>query len=70
MRSKEQAQEKLAKFRPKVGYPNKWRDYSRLEVKRDDLVGNLIRAYIFENEWQSFRTRQDLAEAFLAEHRQ
>jgi predicted metalloendopeptidase len=50
--TKKQAQEKLAKFTPKVGYPNKWRDYSRLEVKRDDLVGNLVRAYIFENEYQ------------------
>jgi putative endopeptidase len=50
--TKQQAQEKLARFRPKVGYPNKWRDYSKLEVKRDDLVGNLLRAYIFENEYQ------------------
>ena len=40
--TKKQAQEKLAKFRPKVGYPNKWRDYSKLEIKRDDLVGNLL----------------------------
>jgi len=50
--TKKQAQEKLAKFRPKVGYPSKWRDYSRLEIKRDDLVGNLLRAYVFENEYQ------------------
>ena len=28
--TKKQAQEKLAKFRPKVGYPSKWRDYSRV----------------------------------------
>ena len=32
--TKKQAQEKLAKFRPKVGYPSKWRDYSKLEIKR------------------------------------
>jgi predicted metalloendopeptidase len=50
--TKKQAQEKLAKFRPKVGYPNKWRDYSKLEVKKDDLVGNVMRAFRVENEFQ------------------
>ncbi len=50
--TKQQAQEKLAKFRPKIGYPNKWRDYSKLEIKKDDLAGNLRRAFIFENEFQ------------------
>ena len=47
-----QAQEKLAKFRPKIGYPNKWRDYSKLEIKKDDLVGNIKRAFLVENEFQ------------------
>ncbi|HTE42520.1 MAG TPA: M13 family metallopeptidase [Steroidobacteraceae bacterium] len=41
-----QAQTKLAKFTPKIGYPDKWRDWSKLEVKRDDLVGNIRRAAI------------------------
>ena len=50
--TKKQAQDKLAKFRPKIGYPNKWRDYSKLEIKRDDLVGNLTRAFLVENEFQ------------------
>ena len=50
--TKKQAQEKLAKFRPKIGYPNKWRDYSKLEIKKDDLVGNVMRAFIAENEYQ------------------
>jgi predicted metalloendopeptidase len=50
--TKKEAQEKLAKFRPKIGYPNKWRDYSGLEVVNGDLVGNLLRAYAFENEYQ------------------
>ena len=36
---------KLAKFTPKIGYPNKWRDYSTLKVKADDLVGNVERAH-------------------------
>ena len=50
--TKKQAQEKLAKFRPKIGYPNKWRDYSKLEIKKDDLVGNITRAFLYENEFQ------------------
>ena len=44
-----QAEIKLAAFREKIGYPDKWRDYSKLEVKRDDLVGNIHRADAFEN---------------------
>jgi len=50
--TKKQAQEKLAKFRPKIGYPTKWRDYSKLEIKKDDLVGNMQRALIAENMFQ------------------
>jgi predicted metalloendopeptidase len=50
--TKKEAQEKLAKFRPKVGYPSKWRDYSKVEIMRDDLVGNVTRAVIAENEYQ------------------
>lgn len=44
------AQEKLAKFTVKIGYPDKWRDYSGLEVRADDLVGNVVRAGEFY--WQ------------------
>jgi putative endopeptidase len=50
--TKKQAQEKLAKFTPKVGYPNKWRDYSKLDIKKDDLVGNMMRAFAHENAFQ------------------
>lgn len=50
--TKTQAQEKLAKFRPKIGYPNKWRDYSRVQIVKDDLVGNVTRAFIAESEFQ------------------
>jgi predicted metalloendopeptidase len=42
------AKEKLAKFGVKVGYPDQWRDYSALEVKADELVGNATRAARFE----------------------
>jgi putative endopeptidase len=45
--TKKEAQAKLAKFRPKIGYPSKWRDYSALTVKQDDLVGNMMRARQF-----------------------
>jgi predicted metalloendopeptidase len=50
--TKKQAQEKLARFTPKIGYPNKWRDYSRVLVMQDDLVGNVTRAFIAESEYQ------------------
>src|SRR5262249_43613396 len=45
--TKKQALVKLAKFTPKIGYPNKWRDYSALSISRDDLVGNIMRASEF-----------------------
>ena len=46
--TKKKALEKLDKFTPKIGYPDKWRDYSSLEIRRDDLVGNVKRAAVFE----------------------
>jgi len=42
--TKAKAQDKLAKFTVKIGYPDKWRDYSKLEIKADDAYGNLQRA--------------------------
>ncbi len=39
-----EALDKLSKFRPKIGYPDEWEDYSQLEIKADDLYGNLQRA--------------------------
>jgi putative endopeptidase len=46
--TKAEAEKKLVAFRQKIGYPATWRDYSKLEVKRDDLVGNMERNAIFE----------------------
>ncbi|MFT5316742.1 MAG: putative endopeptidase, partial [Candidatus Krumholzibacteriia bacterium] len=43
-----QALIKLASFTPKVGYPDIWEDYSRLEIKPGDLVGNQMRANAFQ----------------------
>ena len=45
--TKTKALAKLATFNPKIGYPKKWRDYSKLDIKRDDLVGNIQRATAF-----------------------
>lgn len=42
--TRERALEKLGKFTPKIGYPDRWKDYSALEVKADDLLGNVLRA--------------------------
>jgi putative endopeptidase len=41
--TKVKAQDKLAKFTVKIGYPDKWRDYSKLEIKEGDAYGNMIR---------------------------
>lgn len=38
------AKDKLAKFDPKIGYPDKWEDYDKLTISGDDLVGNGMRA--------------------------
>ena len=46
--TKVEARKKLDAFRQKIGYPQTWRDYSALTVKRDDLLGNVQRNAIFE----------------------
>jgi putative endopeptidase len=46
--TRQKAQQKLSKLTTKIGYPRKWRDYSALQIARDDLVGNVIRAQIFD----------------------
>jgi len=46
--TKKEAQAKLAKITTHVGYPDKWCDYAALVVKRDDLVGNVMRSREFE----------------------
>ena len=50
--TKKAAEEKLAMIRNKIGYPEKWRDYSALTVKRDDLIGNLHRNAVFQRNWE------------------
>jgi endothelin-converting enzyme/putative endopeptidase len=50
--TKKQALEKLHSVVNKIGYPDKWRDYSSVDVKRDDFVGNVHRATMFESKRQ------------------
>src|SRR5439155_4218946 len=50
--TKTRALEKLAKFTSKIGYPDKWRDYSKLVIQRDDLIGNQRRAAEFALDYQ------------------
>ena len=52
-RTRERALAKLAAFTPKIGYPDRWRDYSDLEIRADDLIGNVRRASLHEarHEW-------------------
>jgi putative endopeptidase len=52
--TKVEAEKKLDAIRDKIGYPAHWRDYSKLSVNRDDLIGNVNRDSIFE-------TNRDLA---------
>jgi putative endopeptidase len=47
--TKKQALEKLHAVVNKIGYPDKWRDYSSVEIKRADFVGNVQRATMFES---------------------
>lgn len=47
--TKKRAKEKLHMVADKIGYPDHWRDYSTLIVKRDDAYGNAQRAVVFEN---------------------
>jgi endothelin-converting enzyme/putative endopeptidase len=50
--TKQQALEKLHSIVNKIGYPDKWRDYSSLEIVRGDFAGNVRRSAIFESKRQ------------------
>ena len=54
--TKQRAYEKLDTFRPKIGYPEKFRDYSALQVSPDDLMGNVAAAAGFETDRQLARS--------------
>jgi len=46
--TKAQAQDKLSKYMTKIGYPDNWRDYGKLEVRPGDALGNTVRSARFE----------------------
>jgi putative endopeptidase len=50
--TKQRAYEKLDTFRPKIGYPEKFRDYSELRISAGDLLGNVAAASAFETDRQ------------------
>ena len=50
--TQERALAKLEAFVPKIGYPEKWRDYAALEVRPDDLLGNVRRSSEFEHAYE------------------
>jgi predicted metalloendopeptidase len=56
--TRQKALDKLHQFTPHVGYPDKWRDYSGLVIKRDDLVGDIERSEMFE--WKYRLNRLDV----------
>src|SRR5688572_1416478 len=55
--TRKRAEEKLATFVAKIGYPDKWKDYSALEVRRDDIAGNVRRAALWD--WNRMVSRLD-----------
>jgi putative endopeptidase len=66
--TKARALDKLSAFTPKIGYPDKWRDYSALVVRADDLAGNARRSAAFELDRQFAKIGQpvDRLEWFMS----
>jgi putative endopeptidase len=50
--TRERALVKLGQFTPKIGYPDVWKDYSALEVRPDDLLGNMRRASAWRTDFE------------------
>ncbi len=48
--TKQRAFDKLDTFNPKIGYPDKWRDYSPLQLSADDLIGNVLASAAFDTD--------------------
>ena len=57
-KTKKRAREKLSTYMVKIGYPDVWRDYSRLDVRDGDALGNLARAGRFEHERMAMQVGQ------------
>jgi putative endopeptidase len=65
--TRQKALEKIHSFNPKIGYPDKWRDYSALAIRRDDLLGDMRNARVFDYQRQLRRIDApvDRAEWFM-----
>jgi putative endopeptidase len=65
--TKKKALVKLDKFTPKIGYPTKWKDYSSIVIKRDDLVGNVkaVTSWNLDREMKKIGSPIDKAEWFM-----
>ncbi len=50
--TREKAKAKVATLYVGIGYPDRWRDYSGLEVRRDDALGNAQRSELFDYRWR------------------
>jgi putative endopeptidase len=61
--TRQRAREKLAKYTLKIGYPEKWRDYSKLLIRGEDAIGNELRAGRFEYEREAARVGQPVDRA-------
>lgn len=68
--TKAEAQAKLAKFTTKIGYPDEWKDYSGVDVLKNDLVGNVMRSRRFEHNREVSKLGQpiDRGEWFMTPH--
>ncbi|HEX4037415.1 MAG TPA: M13 family metallopeptidase [Acidobacteriaceae bacterium] len=66
--TKQAAIAKLHAVRNKIGYPEKWRDYSTLTIERDDYHGNVVRAHIFneKRDWAKVGKPVDRNEWFMS----
>ncbi len=58
--TRERALQKLARFTPKIGYPDRWKDYSALQIEADDLLGNARRAGAWTTDYQFAKIGQEV----------
>lgn len=68
--TKTAALEKLASFRPKIGYPDRWRDYSQYEVRAGDAFGNTVRLaqWTWQHDLDRLGRPSDREEWFMVPH--
>ena len=68
--TKEEAYKKLESFRPKIGYPTKWRDYSAVTIVPDDFMANVLalRQYYTNDQNRRLGTVPDRDEWFMTPH--